>query len=152
MHTWPMTAPTPRPRWTQRSGRCRISRCQAETSGTVTRILLDSDVLVDHLRGRRRVVAGSDALYVSAVTRAELFSRRGAEERRVRRLLEPMTDVPVDTAIAERAGRLRRSSNRRLPDALIAATALEHRLTLVTRNVRDFDGIRGLKIRPPTDQ
>jgi len=41
---------------------------------------------------------------------------------------------------------LRRDSNRRLPDALIAATALEHRLTLVTRNARDFDGIRGLMI------
>jgi predicted nucleic acid-binding protein len=115
----------------------------------VTRILLDTDVLVDHLRGRRRITAGNDELHVSAVTRAELFSGRGAEERRIRRLLEPMTDLPVDTAIAERAGRLRRGSSRRLPDALIAATALEHRLTLVTRNVRDFEGIRGLKIRQP---
>lgn len=119
------------------------------TSGTVTRTLLDTDVLVDHLRGRRRILAGTDELHVSAVSRAELFSGRGAEERRVRRLLEPMTDLPVDAAIAERAGRLRRGSTRRLPDALIAATALEHRLTLVTRNVRDFDGIRGLKLRPP---
>lgn len=117
----------------------------------MTRILLDSDVLVDHLRGRHRIVAGSDDLHVSAITRAELFSGHGAEERRVRRLLEPMTNLPVDTAIAERAGRLRRGANRRLPDALIAATALEHRLTLVTRNVRDFERIRGLKIRPPSD-
>lgn len=116
----------------------------------MTRILVDSDVLVDHLRGHRRLVAGGDELHVSAVTRAELFSGRGAEERRIRRLLEPMTDLPVDSAIAERAGRLRRSSGRRLPDALIAATALEHRLTLVTRNVRDFEGIRGLKVRVPT--
>jgi predicted nucleic acid-binding protein len=115
----------------------------------VTRILLDSDVLVDHLRGHRRIVAGRDELHVSAITRAELCSGRGADERRVRRLLEPVTDLPVDSAIAERAGRLRRDSRRRLPDALIAATALEHRLTLVTRNLRDFEGIRGLKVRPP---
>ncbi len=115
----------------------------------MTRILVDSDILVDHLRGHRRLVAGSDELHVSAISRAELFSGRGAEERRIRRLLEPMTDIPVDAAIAERAGRLRRGTAQRLPDALIAATALEHRLTLVTRNTRDFDGIRGLKVRAP---
>jgi len=113
----------------------------------VTRLLLDSDVLVDHLRGRRRIVADGDELHVSAVTRAALFSGRGTEERRVRRLLESMTSIPVDDAIAERAGRLRRGATRRLPDALIAATALEHKLTLVTRNVRDFEGIRGLRVR-----
>jgi toxin FitB len=114
----------------------------------VARILVDSDVLVDHLRGHRRFSAGTDDVHVSAVTRAELFSGRGAEERRIRRLLDPMTELPVDAAIAERAGRLRRGTLLRLPDALIAATALEHRLTLVTRNVRDFEGVKGLKVRP----
>jgi hypothetical protein len=113
------------------------------------RILVDSDVLVDHLRGHRRFAAGSDQVHVSVITRAELFSGRSAEERRIRRLLEPMTTLPVETAIAERAGRLRRSGGVRLPDALIAATALQHRLTLVTRNAHDFEGIRGLKLRPP---
>jgi len=113
----------------------------------VTRILVDSDVLVDHLRGHRRFVRGQDEAHVSAVTRAELFSGRGAEERRIRRLLEPMTELIVDRAVAERAGRLRRTLHIRLPDALIAATALEHRLTLMTRNVRDFNAVKGLRIR-----
>ena len=114
----------------------------------MTRILVDSDVLVDHLRGHRRFERGQDEVHVSVITRAELFSGSGTEERRIRRLLEPMAELPVDRAVAERAGRIRRTAPVRMPDALIAATALEHRLTLVTRNVRDFDGVKGLRLRP----
>lgn len=115
----------------------------------MAKTLVDSDVLVDHLRGHRRFERGADDLYVSAVTRAELFSGRGTEERRVRGLLNSMTDLPIDVAIAERAGRIRRQSPVRLPDALIAATAIEHRLTLVTRNLREFASIKGLRVRTP---
>lgn len=115
----------------------------------MARILVDSYVLVDHLRGHRRFVRGEDDLHVSAITRAELFAGRATEERRIRRLLEPMTEIDVDTAIAERGGRLRRTTSLRLPDALIAATALEHRLTLVTRNTQDFAGVKALKVRAP---
>ena len=119
------------------------------TSGIVARILVDTDVLIDHLRGHQRFVAGRDEVHVSAVTRAELFSGRGGEERRIRRLLQPMIALSIDPAVAERAGRLRRETTRRLPDALIAATAIEHRLVLVTRNTREFEGIRGLRVRSP---
>jgi toxin FitB len=115
----------------------------------MARILVDSDVLADHLRGHRRFVAGRDEVHVSTVSRAELVAGRSTDEGRVRLLLAAMTEVPVDAAIAERAGRIRRASQVRLPDALIAATAIEHGLTLVTRNGRDFGSIRGLRIRAP---
>jgi predicted nucleic acid-binding protein len=115
----------------------------------VVRILVDSDVLVDHLRGFRRFEAGKDQVHVSTITRAELFAGRGTEEARIRRLLGPMVELPVDGAIAERGGRIRRTTGVRLPDALIAATALEHGLVLVTRNAADFSIIRGLRLRVP---
>lgn len=57
----------------------------------------------------------------------------------------------MDRAIAERAGRLRRGSRMRTPDALIAATALEHGLALVTRNRRDFERVNGLRVLDPHD-
>jgi predicted nucleic acid-binding protein len=120
-------------------------------SGNVTRVLLDTDVLVDHLRGHRRLIVGKDIVHVSSITRAELYAGSGSDEPRVRRLLEPMTELAVERRVAERAGRIRRSNGVRLPDALIAGTAIEHGLTLVTRNTRDFSGVRGLKLRTPAE-
>ncbi len=51
--------------------------------------------------------------------------------------------LPVDTHTADRWGRLMASAGRPLPaiDSLLAATALEHDLVLVTRNVKDFVGL-----------
>src|SRR2546430_996467 len=118
-------------------------------SGVVADLLIDTDVFVDHLRGSRKIAAGGDRLIYSVVTRCELFAGRDSQDATVRRLLEPFDELAVDRVIAERAGRLRRNSGLRTPDALIAASALEHQLTLVTRNVRDFQAARGLKIRPP---
>lgn len=49
--------------------------------------------------------------------------------------------LPVDTRVADRWGRLLARAGRPLPaiDSLLAATALAHGLTLITRNLRDFE-------------
>lgn len=51
--------------------------------------------------------------------------------------------IPVDAAVADRWGRLIAHAGRPLPaiDSLLAATALEHDLVLVTRNTEDFAGL-----------
>ena len=116
------------------------------TSGDVADLLVDTDVFIDHLRGAAKLEPGRHRLHYSVVTRAELFAGNTATNLS-NQLLAPFRELGVDRAIAERAGRISRESGARLPDALIAATALEHGLALVTRNRKHFDPIRGLRLR-----
>lgn len=90
--------------------------------------------------------ANRHRLHYSAVTRAVLFAGSTATDLSTQ-LLGPLRELDVNRAIAERAGRIVREFGTRLPDALIAATALEHSLGLVTRIRKDFDPIRGVRIR-----
>ena len=54
--------------------------------------------------------------------------------------------------IADIAIEPRRKVSIKLPDAVIAATALLHDLTLVTRNVKDFEKVDGLRIYNPFEK
>jgi predicted nucleic acid-binding protein len=110
--------------------------------------LLDTDVFVDHLRGHRRLPARPDAAY-SVVTRCELFAGSAAEDEALRTLLAPLRELAVDREVAELAGRVRHETKVATPDALVAATAIAHRLTLVTRNRRDFERVPRLRVRAP---
>jgi toxin FitB len=116
------------------------------TSGSVSDLLVDTDVFIDHLRGAAALVPGRHRLHYSVVTRAELFAGNTATNLSIQ-LLAPFRELAIDRAIAERAGRVAREFGARLPDALVAATALEHGLALVTRNRKHFDSIRGLRLR-----
>ena len=109
-------------------------------------LLIDTDVFVDHLRGARELRAKRHRLNYSVVTRAELFAGNTASDLSAQ-LLAPFRELDVNRAVAERAGRIVREFGTRLPDALIAATALEHGLGLATRNRKHFDPIRGVRIR-----
>jgi predicted nucleic acid-binding protein len=75
-------------------------------------------------------------------------SRNAAELARVRRFLRNVTVRPVTPAISRRGYDLKGSyflsHGLLIPDALIAATAVEHGLTLYTKNVRHFRMISAL--------
>ena len=57
--------------------------------------------------------------------------------------------LPLTTEIADRAVELRQLRRMGLGDSIIAATALVHNLTLVTRNTHDFRWIDNLDLHDP---
>jgi toxin FitB len=115
-------------------------------SGLVADVLVDTDIFIDHLRGAHRLEPGRHRVHYSVITRAELFAGSTGTAS-VTQLLSPFRELHVDRDVSERAGRIRRETGIRLPDALIAATALEHGLGLATRNRKDFAPVRGLRFR-----
>jgi predicted nucleic acid-binding protein len=114
----------------------------------VAELLVDTDVCIDHLEGTKRLPARSRLGY-SVITRAELLAgSTDDDEPNVKRLLAGMDELPVDRRVAETAGHLRRQlPSLRMPDALIAATALVHSLTLHTKNTKDFRRVPKLRLR-----
>lgn len=121
-------------------------------------ILVDSDVLIAHLRGRdvardwlvdarRR----TGRLAVSVVSIAEITGgMRSGERREVTRLLDSLQAMGVDISVARRAGEFRRRFRRShtaigIADYLIAATAGVHGCELATLNVRHFPMLEGLR-------
>lgn len=109
-------------------------------------VLVDTDLFIDHLRGHVALQPGRHRLHYSVVTRAELVAGTSATDA-VSRLLAPFREIEVDRSIAERAGRIRREVGLPMADALIAATAVERRLAVATRNTRHFQSVRGLRMR-----
>ena len=102
-----------------------------------------------------------DALYLSVITLGEI--RQGLEQLRRRdlrrfqilgRWLDDLTRLygdrllPIDGPVADEWGRLRAIRTLPVVDALLAATARVHDLTLVTRNEKDFDNL-GVTILNP---
>ncbi|PJK14122.1 VapC toxin family PIN domain ribonuclease [Lysobacteraceae bacterium NML07-0707] len=103
-----------------------------------------------------------ESLYLSVLSLGEI--RKGIEGVADAAFRQTLTDwlevelpkyflgrvLGVDAQVADRWGRLQARAGRTLPvvDAMLAATALQHDLTLVTRNVKDFEGLGVTLINP----
>ena len=109
-------------------------------------LLVDTDVFIDHLRGARALRPGRHRVHYSVITRCELLSG-AVGSGIVQTLLDPFRELAVGRSVAERAGRIRREAGIATPDALIAATAIEHDLALVTRNRKHFEPVKQLRLR-----
>ena len=89
----------------------------------------------------RDVFAENVPIYVSAVTELELFAYSdltAEEESLIEELLATISVIPVDSRIARLAALVRRSYRLKVPDSVIAATAMFTGSKLLTRNTRDF--------------
>ncbi len=112
------------------------------------RLLLDSNILVDYLRGRSNALDYFDSLEdmpaISAITVAELYAgvREGKERELLDQLVPEIDVVAVTVEIAMLGGLFRRkylkSHQLDVVDAIIAATADRTKAKLVTLNRKHF--------------
>ena len=122
-------------------------------------MVADSDLLIDFLRGkdpgraRIKLELATGGLATTAVNAFELLSgaRSDGEREKVSKLLAAMTILPFDEPAATEAANIRvqletEGTGIGMGDYLIAGVCLEHRATLLTRNLTHFRRVPGLNI------
>lgn len=142
---------SPRRRADRRVREAAATGYAADTQATrLTGVLIDSDVIIDILRGRRKVVEQALALessgvptYCTAISWAEIYAGiRPGEEALTDAFFRARGEVVLDGIAGRHAGsylaRYRGSHGLELADALIAAAAVTSELRLWTLNRRHY--------------
>ncbi len=120
--------------------------------------LIDTNILIYHTKGEPKCLRFFEKLIlqgminISIITKIEFlgWGKHTAKGiARCKRLIENMNIFPVDEDVANRTIEIRQEIKIKLPDAVIAATALLNNLTLSTRNVNDFNAVERLSIYNP---
>jgi predicted nucleic acid-binding protein len=106
--------------------------------------LLDTNAVLDFLKGEEKITTifqtemKDKPRFVSEITRMELLGYPDIspdEEAIIKQFLSLVEILPCDEIVVNRVIQLRRMNKKlKLPDAIIAATAIEHQLTLVSRD------------------
>jgi predicted nucleic acid-binding protein len=120
-------------------------------------ILCDTNILIDFFKDDETVKKGlhkigSAELAVSVITIGELYygARDKTELAKIQKRLASLKQVELDPEISiiflELMEKYVLSHRLSLPDALIAATALRHNVSLYTLNLKDFKYIPGIKL------
>ncbi len=121
--------------------------------------LIDTNVLIDALTGNangtilsRIDEAIADEACYSVITRMELLGWSGhtsTSRSATQALLAQLTEVGLTPIIVATVIEIRSTIAIKLPDAIIAASALTGNLPLMTRNTKDFKRIAGLALIDP---
>lgn len=99
-------------------------------------------------------IAENSRICFSVITEIELFSWKNATSfdlDMVNLFLDISLLFELGKDIRNKAAEIRRRYNLELPDAIVAATAVIHKLTLITNNTMDFTGIENLSLLNPFD-
>lgn len=125
------------------------------------KLLVDTDVIIDYLKGvkpaRELFKAGYVDIYCSIYSKKELLSKiglRDTERKRIIELLSKLKVLKVDDDICKKYTYLLDKYGDRqtsLVDYIIAATAWSKNLPLLTRNRRHFVHIKEIKLGPVYD-
>ena len=116
--------------------------------------LIDTNIIIYYLEGEQAAVSflhtHRGQLALSSITWMETLSYpfSADEEQLVRIFLQEFRLIEVISPVIELTIETRRKKKIKLPDAIIAASAIHNDLILVTRNIKDFKGI-AVKILDP---
>ncbi|MBC6994976.1 type II toxin-antitoxin system VapC family toxin [Neolewinella lacunae] len=110
--------------------------------------LIDTNAVIDLIAGKftesgeRWVekIFDTEAVYLSIINRIELLGFQGSVEEMdaLSSFVKSVTVLPLTEEVANQAIEIRRKKKIKLPDAVIAATALVFELTIISRNTKDF--------------
>jgi predicted nucleic acid-binding protein len=120
------------------------------------RFLIDTNVIIDVLGSlmpeKIKKTVLQMPLIISAVTYMEMLGWHRATPAQlhiIKNFMNRAIIFPINNSVVERTILVRQQKKTGLGDAIIAATALVHDRTLVTRNVSDFKSIENLIIINP---
>lgn len=123
------------------------------------KILVDTDVIIDFLRGyKKRIKQVFQQIedkkikaYISWINVIEIYSGIDAEEKELilSELFSLFEIISCNWSSSKLAGELRKTHNLSLADSLIASLSLTNRLKLFTFNKRDFSKIKGVSFYSP---